>query len=326
MNKEYEIIDLCKFFASVIVVAIHTTNLNNCGNIYISNIWNSISILAVPFFFISTGYLSFCKYNKIEIDKIKKLLIKFIKIYVICTIVYLPITIYYYRISGFPLLKSLAYFIRSFIFIGENFNSWPLWYLLSSIYCFFILYIFCKLRFSDKQILISAIIILFVGYSITIICPLDISFLNLFNFLVNNILGGTGRILYGIGYISVGIYLAISKKRFLKSKTISFILFVILLIFPKRFKMIIAFGFIVFVFSELVTINYKSVYLDNKLFRTLSTVTYFTHMLFYTLIEFVVNNYEYRGFVPFLITLFLTWICGIFYYFVKNRHKNIDVW
>lgn len=58
-KNNFEIIDLFKFFFSLVVIGIHTTNLNYSQNFYISNLWNSISILAVPFFFISTDIYLF---------------------------------------------------------------------------------------------------------------------------------------------------------------------------------------------------------------------------------------------------------------------------
>lgn len=52
----------------------------------------------------------------------KKILLKFIKIYLIWTIIYLPITISYFYISNYSLKSGIIYFIRAFVFIGENYN------------------------------------------------------------------------------------------------------------------------------------------------------------------------------------------------------------
>lgn len=43
---------------------------------------------------------------------------------------YLPLAIYGFCINDIPVLKSCFYYVRGFLFIGEQFNSWILWYLL----------------------------------------------------------------------------------------------------------------------------------------------------------------------------------------------------
>lgn len=325
MNKDLEIVDLWKFIASIIVVAIHTSTLNATSNFFISNIWNSISILAVPFFFISTGYLSFYKSKSINIGKVKKVLLKFLKIYFICILVYLPITICYYIYSDYSFFKSVLYFIRSVLFIGENYNSWPLWYLLSSIYAFLILYIFCKLRYSEKKILITSLILFIIGLVITIISNTNCTIfhiLKIFNYFINIVFGGTGRLLYGIGYITIGIFLGHNGKDKSISILSTAILFIILLITPKTFKIVSAVPFMYFAFLDIVKFNKKIPLLNHSLLRTMSSVTYFTHMIFYTIIELIVGNYNYKGLVPFSATLFLTWICGIIYYHFKSFKNN----
>lgn len=322
IKKDLSIIDFLKFIASIIVVAIHTTNLNFSQNIIINNIWNSISILAVPFFFISTGYLSFYRHEEIEINQVKKILYKFLKIYIICMIVYLPITIIYYIKSDYSLLKSIIYFIRSFLFIGENYNSWPLWYLLSSIYCFIILYFFCKFKFSPKKMLVSSLFLLFLGFGITILSGENfenVAILSTFNKGTSLIFGGTGRLLYGIGYVTIGMYIGINKKEISHSRVMAIIFLLLLIITPQKFKIIIALGFISFGFINIIKINYKPKHIDSKLLRTISTVTYFTHMIFYTLLEIIVNNFNYRGLFPFVITLLLTWVIGISYYYFHKK-------
>lgn len=62
--KNYCGIDLIKFFMAIIVVAIHTHPLEHCSNEILIRIYNSIVSSAVPFFFISSGFLLGSKLKK----------------------------------------------------------------------------------------------------------------------------------------------------------------------------------------------------------------------------------------------------------------------
>ncbi len=89
--KKYNSIDLCKYFMAFLVVAIHTHPLEGCENNLIMTIYNTIVSFAVPFFFVSTGFLLFIKikddyYEKENILRVKKYIVKTIKLYLLWTI------------------------------------------------------------------------------------------------------------------------------------------------------------------------------------------------------------------------------------------------
>ena len=56
-KKEYYGIDIVKFAMAIQVVAIHTLPLVNCNNETILNVYSEFRGLAVPFFFLSCGFL-----------------------------------------------------------------------------------------------------------------------------------------------------------------------------------------------------------------------------------------------------------------------------
>ena len=55
-SKQYNSIDLMKLIMAL-VVAIHTEPLVRCENIVVLNLYKAISDVAVPFFFIASGFL-----------------------------------------------------------------------------------------------------------------------------------------------------------------------------------------------------------------------------------------------------------------------------
>ena len=125
-------IDVMKYIMAFCVIAIHTTPLKDIDNDTISRMYEAAVSIAVPFFFLSSGYLIGRKIqNTKEFDDIlvERQQRKIIKYYVIWTIVYLPLMILGFCKAGDGFVKSLVQFIRNVFFQGENYYSWPLWYL-----------------------------------------------------------------------------------------------------------------------------------------------------------------------------------------------------
>jgi peptidoglycan/LPS O-acetylase OafA/YrhL len=129
---------------AIAVVAIHTHLLENCKNDIIIKIYSSIVELAVPFFFLTSGFLlsakmSFSFNKKNDIIRTKKQTKKIVKMYILWTLIYLPLAVYHLLSSETSPVRATLIYIKGFIFVGEQYNSWPLWYLLSTIYAFAII-------------------------------------------------------------------------------------------------------------------------------------------------------------------------------------------
>lgn len=147
----YKGIDVMKFLMAFIVVAIHTTTSNLLG----------LRDIAVPFFFVASGFFLFKKLDlctpEEEVVYQKKWLLRVLRIYLVWTVIYMPFTIYGLLQDGHPFLTSAAIFFRNFIFIGENYLSWQLWYLLGMIWAGCIVFIFRKLKVSVWAMLLIGI-------------------------------------------------------------------------------------------------------------------------------------------------------------------------
>lgn len=124
-NKEYLGIDLFRIIAVILVIMNHTyplASINETTDFILTRI---IARIAVPFFFMVSGYFilpSIIGKNKnysVVLKSIKKL----IKLYVIATIVYLPIYIYSGYISG---QKGLVDFFKDILFNGTFYHLWYL--------------------------------------------------------------------------------------------------------------------------------------------------------------------------------------------------------
>ena len=74
-------------------------------------------------------------------ERVRNTIIKLLRLYLIWTLLYLPLTIFGNVLLGKNLLHGSLSFIRGTLFVGENYYSWPLWYLLASIVGFTLVFI-----------------------------------------------------------------------------------------------------------------------------------------------------------------------------------------
>ncbi len=171
-------------------------------------VFNFILSLAVPFFFITSGYFMGIKINKAKNKEEGKLILKskiiqFVKLYLIWSIIYLPITMYGYVVNERGILYDIFAFFRGFFLVGQNFDSWPLWYLLSTIYALsFIYFILSKIK--NKNIRSIIVLSTYILSQIFTFSVNNIENLNGIWSIVAKVISLTiinGRILTGIIYI-----------------------------------------------------------------------------------------------------------------------------
>lgn len=142
--KHYNSIDLLKFLMSFFVIAIHTAY----DQVLLMRL---ICPWIVPMFFVISGFLlqrrismqrpvEVCgKHVENVLATINSYIIKLVKLYILWTLLYLPLTFYGSCIvESNSLLRAFALFCRNVIFTGENHMSWPLWYLLALIWASFL--------------------------------------------------------------------------------------------------------------------------------------------------------------------------------------------
>lgn len=129
--------DLLKFILSLIVVWIHTGTATGFVG------W------VVPVFFVLSGFFLS---RRIIIDRDKATaavcawLGKTLRMYLIWTAIFIPYAAIGFWKDGLPILKSIAIWLRNILFVGENYLSWPLWYLLGLLQAGVIIWLTEKLR------------------------------------------------------------------------------------------------------------------------------------------------------------------------------------
>ena len=121
-NRYYTGIDKMRFAAALLVIAIHTSPLDSfseTGNFILTRIFGRV---AVPFFFMTSGFFVLSKY-RYDGSRLYKFLKKTGIVYAAAVILYLPVNIYSGAFSQSELLPNI---IKDIIFDGALYHLWYL--------------------------------------------------------------------------------------------------------------------------------------------------------------------------------------------------------
>lgn len=301
-------IDSMKFIMSLLVIAIHVRPFEGY---HIQILFDKISPIAVPFFFIASGYLlskNFKSISKEEINfKLSTYLKKTISLYLIWTVIYLPFTIYGCLKEEYNLKQSILSFVRGFLFIGENYYSWPLWYLLALIISVYIIKLLINFNISINKILLISIFLTLIGLYISNFASHDNLIISLYYKLFSSTRNG---FFVGLLYVSIGFHIALKggfSNKFNK---------IIILVCSIGIAFNVPFSVYLFSYSLFnIVINSNSLIYDidlNKNLRSLSTTLYLTHMIFYGIIRHSFLYHYMSSAYLFIITTILCISLGCF--------------
>jgi surface polysaccharide O-acyltransferase-like enzyme len=336
-NRSYEILDLTKFILAFFVVAIHTLPLANCNVTIVNNAYNSVIFCAVPIFFLSSGYLLMNKIMNNDSSDVSECLNtvlgpyikKIIKLYLIWNIVYLPFAIYIYVVEKNTVLGAVANYLKGFFLIGEHYDSWALWYLLSTVYALFFVLILNKLGLGIKKIAIIGFVAFLIGCFINAFAAYQGNLPNALLFIKKAISYTivNGRLLRGFFYLPAGM--ALREKELGKKVSVVFIVAGFLAgVFGQYTVNLISEVAIAFfslgLFGLLIGIRLKpsGVYFH---LRKMSTVIYFIHLLVFGIFEILIWHEKRFGLITFLIVSAISLIIAFIYTQIRyGKRKRAD--
>lgn len=287
---KYNSFDIAKFIGAIMVIAIHTNPMLCYADTFAYDIYNMFVSLAVPFFFVVSSYLFFDRnreiYEKGTLVVLKENIFKWIRLYLIWTILYLPCTIFVYIEKDYTIGFSIIHFIRGVLFIGHHNFSWPLWYLLALIYAMSFCYIMLKKKVDIKIITYIAVVFFVIGIGINYLLRNSESFNGImanFTNILNYILS-SGRLFISVIYIVFGMLIALEKINWLKNikwKLVQiFICAFLRCIVPEYIDEFIKFYMVILIFMELKKLQLKNAKIWYFL-RRASTIMFYCHMFFY---------------------------------------------
>ncbi|WP_330608955.1 acyltransferase family protein [Coprococcus comes] len=328
--------DLMKLIMAIVVIAIHTEPLVRCEKIAVLNLYKAISDVAVPFFFLASGFLVFDKVIVLPKEEQERIILnyakKILKLYLIWTVIYLPITIYDYVTNGESLIRNIFAFFKGLIFVGCHWNSWPLWYLLSVFYAFVLVrLIVYKKGLSQKVLTILAVGVYLIANEFTIILNNGYE-LNGFGQQLIKVVSAVfvnGRIFTGFFYIVVGFLMAQYKQLLFRRKSSEFLFFIAISICGK----IATEGLLERCFLAMLAVSVFCFILISKVpdckywhtCRNLSTKIYLLHMIVYSFLDIVILDDRYaNGLMCFVITIIGTIILSFGLIYFEKKSKVIE--
>lgn len=222
------------------------------------------------------------------------------------------------------MLGAILKYIRGLLFIGEHYNSWILWFLLSSIYTLIFVYILYKNKVNNKKMLMLGSIISLFGIIITELVNYN-GYLPSFVYNFSNIIKITilnGRIFTGFIYIPIGIFL--SSRKYNSNVIILLLFFVSYLLRFILYNFYILEQILTILSSLLMFILISNIKLrSNNVYyslRRLSKINYYCHLLIWTIISFfLTNKYSFQAFVLTLLGCLILFLINVI---ITNKRKN----
>ena len=193
LTNEYKGLDLGKFVCAILVIAIHTEPFIN--NIWLDRGLGVITRLAVPFFFMVTGYLFFDGFERKE--KLAHTLKRLLILYALWSLIYLPF--------NWP-IDDL---INKIFITGINGH---LWYIPAAMFSLLITFFLRKCLGLKKTLMIAGFLLV-LGTLLSTYEPVTAKMIGggyrLYSII--DVIGTRNGLFYGFFYVSLGGFLR-SKK------------------------------------------------------------------------------------------------------------------
>ena len=319
-GKKYNALDVCKMVLVTLVVAIHTGPLQFCKNTAIRYVYGRLTEMVVPCFFVISGFLLGIHLKDPFTDPengniLRSYRRKILKMYLFGMAAYLPLAIWNFIKHDTSILKALFLYIRGLLWLGQQYNSWHLWYLLGTVYAMCLLIYLWKKGFSLEHAVVWALLIGAadgIYHRFIVEGSASPGRWGEVASTINWITGGNWVLPAGF-YIPIGVYLAkhpISPK-IAMAMAVSCSATMLLL---GRGGTAAVIGIV----SCLTNVELE----DRPLYpflRKISTGMYMNHMYAYTIFYFLVYGKKTDGPLTFLGTWLMSFLAAVVYQLWKKR-------
>lgn len=214
--KQYKTIDLFKFICAILIIVLHASPFASYSKALTFGFRNIVTVIAVPFFFAASGFLTFSKLNTMTDETSRNQYVwkyakRIIQMYLIWSIVYFGFVVYKWIRNGFSAMSVVLY-IRNFFFEGSYST---IWFLPAVLAATVFVYLLSK-RFSHKTILCIAVPFYIFGllgssyFGIAEKIPLLNAVLEVYYTCLKSVKNG---LLFGFVFVSLGAYIAERQDR-----------------------------------------------------------------------------------------------------------------
>lgn len=337
-KDNYELIDIMKFVCAIFVIAIHSGIVKYESGTTQWYIINVLLRLAVPFFFIASGFLFGKKYlynkEKLKENSIKQVK-RLIKPYIFWVIIIIPYIIYANKLLKGNLIVSILKLFRLIIF-----NGYHMWFILALIVAICMEYMFLKKNKVKLAVFFSVILysiaLLGNSYYFLIEGTLIQNFIDVIIKIFTMVRNG---IFVGFPLFTIGICVALHEKEIYKISNKKVYLFLLIFIITQILEASFIRGknykedhslfiSIIFIATLLLIIciktkNIRFKKINTVLLRNLSTGIYYMH---FPIIKYMSLLIPSIGYIEiFLITTIITIIINIILLRINNKYINLFI-
>ena len=345
----FNCIDLLKFICAILVIIIHIKPFGNVVSKSISDclnfgLQNYLARIAVPFFFVSSGFFLYKKSSIKDFDitysiqYIKKLF----RLYFTWTIIYLPLIIRDLLKDEQGINHAILIFFRNSIFTGSFVH---LWFIPALIFAVVLVSFLLKRKINPKTIITISLLFyitsLFAQSWFGFIKPLEFqlpTFWSSLKFIQRIIETTRDGLFEGFFFVSLGMCFAFYNFNFNKNKaSIGFIISMFFLLIETlslhHFGYVRAYDLYLFLVPSVIFMFYISlnINLTNRLIyktlRILSTLIFLSHLLInaivYEILKIIYEPFT-ESWVQFLLTLMLSIIMS--YTIIRISEYKRFIW
>lgn len=329
-NINYDLIDILKFFFACCVVMIHTQLSSKIENgLYLQEI---LFRLAVPFFYVTSGYL----FKKTTVIELKKVLKKLGIIYILGSLVYMFLTYFKYDF-GYTFIFDQT--LRILFLSADN----VMWFIGSLMFSIVLVFHIGK---NKKRIIISLVIafilylfgLFFTTYSFI---PKNNFFNELSTYLSKIFYANRNPIFSGYLYFGIGYFIGqfckdykINLKQLLILVPIDLVLLVLeTKLIHQNITSLIEYDFLIMHIPTIILIllivkNIKSLPINTIKIRKVSMIMYYIHIAILFLYQYLINkryiriniNSKKLDLLVLITSIVVSWLINIF---INYRRKKV---
>ncbi|ERK30892.1 acyltransferase family protein [Clostridium intestinale] len=321
VKERYYQVDVMRFVCAILVISIHTSALYSFGDIPGKVLSLGISRIAVPFFFIASGYFFYERFN--HEGYLKAYIIRILKYYLISSIVYTLILFTFIKSRN----SNIWDLVKNLLFNGV---SPSLWFFPALIFSISVLYLFLKKNWIKPLVVVSLVLYALglIGdsyYGLVVGTPLE-KLVEMYSAIFVNTRNG---LCFGLPFLTLGVlinkYDMKNKLKHLKALTLlSAVIFVseaYVLIsnnISRDNNMYISLMFLVSCIF-LLSLRSKKILSDRKakLLRDMSLWIYCLHELLQFLVYGLLPKVSSNSFLVFLMVTLV--VVPLSYFIVRKK-------
>lgn len=339
-KKEYRALDFMKFVAAFLVAAIHIPPFEEIAPVFSHEFQQVICRMAVPFFFVCTGY--FIGEKIADKDKVKKYLLHIIKMYVWWSLLYLiPIIDRFWKKKR-SVTGNILELARRFFLIGSYIQ---LWYLLATVVAVLLLYLLVtRFRWCMRGIVSAAVVLYLIGvchntyrHAFDTVLPAA----NEIKWYLSVFATARNGIFFGFPFVTMG-YLFRTKADHIRKMTYGWhtVFFLVLMMLEEWIvtHKIGESSHDMYLLTPLVTANLflaaaffpvgERMGKAAKVMRALSTEIFLLHMLVYFWYKKILEAMELdmgNHLVRYLVVVSVSVLIGLILIYRKKKDKNREI-